>query len=124
VDLHQLAYKDMEENLITSLRISDKIDYCSTNPLLWPIRNNIPRDDLCVIVGMSHKSQPASTPLHEKDHETDLNGKGVFFVLLLEALVIRKDTGQLCQLVQRPNKPFLTWDGRRLFYSLYKQFLT
>jgi hypothetical protein len=37
VDLHQLAYKDQQDNLRNHLRISESIDYCSTTPSLWDI---------------------------------------------------------------------------------------
>jgi hypothetical protein len=61
VDLHQLAYKDQQDNLSNHLRLSDSIDYCTTTPSLCDIRSTIPRDHVFVIVGVCVDTwQPAT----------------------------------------------------------------
>lgn len=52
VDLPQLAYTDMRESYSTALRLPDNIDYCTTSPSLWQIREQIPKDNLCVVVSL------------------------------------------------------------------------
>ena len=60
VDLHQLAYKDLTDR---TLQISENIDYLTTNPALWPIREKVDQRDLCVIVGMgTHYKAPVNVP--------------------------------------------------------------
>lgn len=52
VDLHQLAFIDLDDNETHALRIAHDINYCTTKLSLRDVRANILRDHCCIMVGL------------------------------------------------------------------------
>jgi hypothetical protein len=62
IDLHQIAFIDMEHSATQALHIADNIHYCTTDPSLWATRADIPQDNLCIIVGLCSSDMKCVSP--------------------------------------------------------------